>query len=247
MAELLLKVKSDVTPEPSYQDGDIVCAFNNRRVQITHAQHICHPWQATATGEGLLPMDTHIQKYFEITHQYKFVRDGSQVTRITLATEEEEDVSNQMDAALYIARRKAFLAPNGTPQKPMFGTVGQEIWYGGRNDYTKDTEVWNAIEQHTSEVRGDYMDWPITSLEKKHFLVVPTVDFSDALASQYVEPEVDDSDPENPVTVKKRKRKIDYTKALQISGATLAKVNDPNIEVDKPTSIEYDLDVITTK
>src|SRR5687768_2274240 len=70
---LQLKIGT-VGPDPAYQDGDIICAFNRRRCRCVHAQHICHPWKATPNAHGLLALSTVVHDYFEKTHQYRFER-----------------------------------------------------------------------------------------------------------------------------------------------------------------------------
>ena len=51
MAELIV----NVNPNSTYEDGDILCAFNDRNVQCTHAQQICHHQHAGFTNDGLRP------------------------------------------------------------------------------------------------------------------------------------------------------------------------------------------------
>ena len=51
--ELLLKVGSN-GPDPEYQDGDVVCAFNERRILCCHAEMICHVQKVELNSEGLI-------------------------------------------------------------------------------------------------------------------------------------------------------------------------------------------------
>lgn len=39
MAEIIINVNQ----QSSYEDGDVLCAFNDRSVQCAHAQHILLP------------------------------------------------------------------------------------------------------------------------------------------------------------------------------------------------------------
>ena len=82
MAELAIKVGSGA----NYKDGDILCAFNSRRIRCTHAQHICHVKQAGG-GIGGLRDNAHVARdWFEHTHQYRFERvSRTEIKRILLS------------------------------------------------------------------------------------------------------------------------------------------------------------------
>ena len=68
MAELALKVNAGA----NYADGDIIAAFNDRRIRCTHAQHICSVMNAGG-GIGVHRDSNHVAKdFFELTHQYRF-------------------------------------------------------------------------------------------------------------------------------------------------------------------------------
>ena len=254
MAELLLKVGAGA----GYEDGDIVCAFNDLSVQNIHAQHICHPWKATVNTDGLLDAGTVIEDYYKRVSQYKFKRiSATEVRRTDLETSTSETLSSTpnangeaIDVALFLSRRKAHKASNNAPKMPLFGSEGSEIWYGGNTTITSITVdlVWQDIEAKTVERKSSYPDWPLTDTEKKHFLVVPTLDFDQQKQAELIEPEYDTTDPGNPILVRKRKRKIDYTNDLTISGDTLAKISDRDTIVEKPKSTKYDIDlVVATK
>lgn len=236
MAEIILKIGD----EGNYEDGDILCAFNDKRIQIVHAQHICD-YKDIRKTDGILPPDTLAQDYFELTNEYRFVRNGDQVTRIEIASGKEEDVSDQMDVGLYIARRKT------SDKTALFGSPGQEIWYGGIFNPERVSEVWDAIESKTSEVRTDYKDWPLTSNELKHFFVVPVDDFTDIRSEELVAPILDETDPGHPVIIKSRKYKVDYLDKLDLDQETIDKIDDPSQEKPKPENISYDEAVIVTE
>ena len=71
--ELLLKVGSN-GPDPEYQDGDVVCAFNERRILCCHAEMICHVQKVELNSEGLNPEDCLTRWMLEQFSQFKFER-----------------------------------------------------------------------------------------------------------------------------------------------------------------------------
>ncbi len=95
MAELVLKIGSRGTNlNRDYQDGDIMCAFNARRIRCVHAQHICHRKNAGG-GVGVHRDNNHVARdWFELTRQYRFERvSRTEIHRVTLATLDEEIIT----------------------------------------------------------------------------------------------------------------------------------------------------------
>ena len=70
MAELLLKVDDG----SNYEDGDVLCAFNRRRIRWCHAQHLTTIRYDVFNGDGLRPVGSLAQKALELTKQYRFRR-----------------------------------------------------------------------------------------------------------------------------------------------------------------------------
>ncbi len=213
MAELALKVGKGA----NYKDGDILCAFNSRRIRCTHAQHICHVKQAGG-GVGVLRDNAHVARdWFEHTAQYRFERvSRMEIKRITIATLDEVIFSNKpievdgkmqhMDVPLYIAYR---LTHN---RHKIFGTPGAEVWYGGRTDVsnTKMSLVWNAIEMKTAFREVNFMLWPASHKDLISHLFVTTNDFDEDTANDLVKAQWDIMDPDAPFRIHKRRRYIDW-------------------------------------
>jgi hypothetical protein len=228
MAELMIKVKRDSRPDPFFQDGDIMAAFNNRRIKDTHACHICHKNLIGFTPEGLRPQNSLTEFYLSKVKKFKFVRSGTSCTRITLATMDEEDVSDLMDVGLFIERRLAHT------KHLIFGTPGNEIWYGGSTDASnKQLDlVWDEIESKTINRRSDFTRWPFTSGEIKNYLCLAVDDFVDSEVSVLEESVFDNTDPERPILTKRRKRKVSWKSLLGISGETISDIEDKDTSVD---------------
>lgn len=216
MADLLIRVRDGANAE----DGDIIVAKNDTQIKTVHAQIICD-YRPLIGANGLIPANTLSQDYFEATHEFKFIRSGSQVTRVTLATSEEED-ADQMDVSLYVVRRIL------GGKKAMFGNNSNDcFWYGGNFRY--DDAVWDAIESKTVHNRSDFTLWPFNSGEKRGWLPIKVDDFTEDLTA----PLIDNTDPENPITIKKHKYKVDWRNLSGMSTRSIDDVLSREKEVDR--------------
>jgi len=245
MPEIVLKIGIG----SNYEDGDIVCAFNCRRIRCVHAEQICHIKTAGFNSDGLRPLNSLPELFQKETYQYRFERvSKTEVKRINQITLEEEILSNIPNAKKehiyleeFLTRRKKH------PTHRIFGTTGAEIWYGGRSDVSNfrlDT-VWQKIEEKTELREVDYKDWPFSDAELSHFFVVPTDDFDEVQASELVSSINSEPDEEgNTTIIKKRKNKVGFRDELGLSGETLGKIDDMKIKIPKPKSIIHLLDNI---
>ena len=155
MAELLLKVGTVGV----YEDGDIICAHNSRRISCCHVQTLCNPALQTVNRDGLLSTGTIAHDWFERTHKFRFERiSTSEVRRTLIATGRSDVVSGtpnangeSMDVRQYIERRQK-AARSGRPKKALFGTAGSEQWYGGQIDMSAAALalVWDDVEAKTA-------------------------------------------------------------------------------------------------
>lgn len=231
---LVLKVGT-IGPDPAYQDGDILCAFNRRRTRHVHAEHLCHPRLAQRASNGRIPLDHVSRAWFEATHQYRFTRvSPTTVVRENLWTHEVDVIGatpnergEYMDVGLYVRRRQQ-AAGFG-----LFGPEGAEIWYGGntRADTPALDAAWSAIEQHTSLREADFPDWPIGAQELRSHLVIRVDDFDDAEETALVAP-VQDESGGTPVLVRKRARRLPWRDLHGMSAARIAQVEDRLTAVD---------------
>ena len=173
--ELVLKINSVNNDQKSYQDGDIVQTFTNDHIHICHAEMICHPKHFALNTFGLRDRNTLLEKFMEKTSKYKFTRlNSNDVQRLNLLTN-EEDILNTIpnsnneyiDVYTYITRRKKHL------RHKIFGVShGNEVWYGGivtKDKVVIDT-VWNDIETESNNLKSSHTHWPLSDIEKRHFL-----------------------------------------------------------------------------
>jgi len=246
MAELLLKTD----PGSGYEAGDILCAFNARRIRCCHAEQICHYRKANRNGSGLIVASEVARDWYEATHQYRFERvSATEIERVTIATGDRERLSDKpnekgeaIDVRLYIARRKR------QTFCPLFGEDGQEFWYGGRIDTsnTKLTLVWNAIQTKTPLRETNFQRWPMGTQELRSHLAIRVNEFDDAEAETLVSSEVDDSNPDEPVVVQKRRHRIDWETRLSLTAAQRQQVRDKSQSFDLREVRQYTRTSIVT-
>lgn len=217
MAELLLKIE----PGAGYEDGDVLCAFNRRRIRQVHAEHVCK--LDGFTREGLRPAQSLAKEFRHATHQYLF-------RRVSETTIERHDLwagtvdtfgPESIDVREFLKRRLKHNAHG------IFGVVGQEFWYGGGIDMSNErlNVVWNAIQRDTPrmEAEDEFKLWPMGRLDIRHHLAVRVADFSDEEAAGLVAPQVDDKGQH----VAKRNIKVDWKRdILPDLGVTEADVLD---------------------
>ncbi|WP_455387612.1 hypothetical protein [Petrachloros mirabilis] len=222
----------------NYDDGDVLCAFNRRAIRCVHAQHICHYRRAKRNVSGLILNTEVARDYFELTHQYRFERvSADTVKRVILSSGAEELLGNtpngsgeRIDVRAYVRRRK--LQPNHR----LFGEDGREVWYGGSVDLSSRVldRIWAKIEEKTAHRESSYDLWPAGVLDLKHHLMIPVADFDDATAEQYVRPVLDETNPDNPIRLKKRAVQVANLADIATDlGVTESSIRDREQSIDK--------------
>lgn len=186
MAEILLKVG----PGSNYVDGDILCAFNDRRISCCHAEHICHVREAGFNNDGLRPAGSLAQSFRQITHQYLFRRVGNNLERHELATGKVDVFgSESIDVELYIRRNSR------SPQHCIFGSSGAEYWYGGTIDVSEEKvhKVWDAITYESGRQinEKEFKLWPMGRLDIRHHLAIRTENFTDTDTTEFERPQLE--------------------------------------------------------
>lgn len=185
MAELLVKVGKTA----GYEDGDCLCAFNDRRIRFVHAQHICnHEWERF-TSDGLRRTGGLAMRWLDRVRQYRFERvNRTQALRVetdsTVSVIRSEVVSfgNQLED--FIKRRVSH------PNHDVFGVAGREIWYGGNHamDINTTNLLWADIQNQSAhdDTEGpcdycgqDHTLWPLGRLDLRDHLPVRVVNFND--------------------------------------------------------------------
>lgn len=199
MAELLIYVSQ----QGHYEDGDILCAFNDESIQCRHLQHICfektndrnRKWK-NLNGAGLLNVDDLAQDFEEATRETRLERLAHNVCRLTvISTGESVEITSgipflnpydnkiaQMDVAMYFNNKVKTLKSNGGNGQPVFGEIGSEIIYGGGTTINSGiiTDIWTKVETKTPLRKTDeeFQLFPFGYRDIRSFLPVRTLDFT---------------------------------------------------------------------
>jgi hypothetical protein len=171
----------------------------------------------------------------------RMVRPSGETLEFTIEATEEETI----DVRLFIRRRKQ------RPDHYLFGEDGAEVWYGGRIDMgeTAIGRVWDAIEAKTEHRRTHpvFERWPMGRLDVRSHLPIAVDEFDDAEAEELVSPEIDDTDPENPVTLRSRRNYVIINPSLGLSPTDLAKVRDKGVPFDLREVRQYGKSIVRRK
>jgi len=233
VADLLLICRAD---HPTYEDGDILCAMSERRILQCHTEHACHVKDAPRARSGHCVRGSRHEDLEAARYSHRIERDGRDFIRYIRQSDEHEWIIGStpvnvdgrlmhMHVEEYFARRLRH------PRNRIFGAVGNEVCYGGRQDLspTKLDTLWTRIEAETQLRKVDHQRWPFTRGERRGFLPVSFDPLTDAEAAALVEPLVDDRDPENPITLRKRAHRIDYA---SVYPTRTTEIRDRTQEVD---------------
>lgn len=173
-----------------FKSGDIISALSNRRILWVQAQHICRPWimnpYDNMTGIRR-PVDSLLYKWYECTHQYKFVRiHKNWIRRIDL-------INNTWEIFGPLPNEKGeYIYPDQFIENRLkhhrhriFGEKENEVWFGGRVDNLMNgvEKVWTMIETHTNYSRNQFQWWPFGKQDKISHLCIHVDSLNDALAN----------------------------------------------------------------
>jgi hypothetical protein len=211
MSDLMIKIGN----KGGYDDNDVFDAFSRYRIHKTHIEHICDPTKSGFTAEGLRP-DGLSRIYCESVYEYRCETiSATEYKRTHLGTLDEIIVGPppQYDIEIntpyvHLAEKLDWMLRN--PRHQVFGTLGSEVWYGGRQRFTKPIAayLWTEIEARTVYRKVNFRRWPAQRRDLKEFLMIPVQDFSEARAEHLIQPLLHPTDVDeqgNPIVVKRRK------------------------------------------
>jgi len=253
MAELILKIGT-TKPDPAYQDGDILCAFNACKIHCCHGEMLCHVKDSPKIN-GRHRVQNHLSflAWMPNMREYKFERTAEQKVKrtnlITRVVDELTDIPNgngeSLDVDMFIRRRIK------NPRHAIFGTYGKEIWFGGRTrmEMADVTALWVAIEANSRHRKVDHSQWPLTRREKQMFLALPVDDFDNSVRVDLESSVYDRTNPDKPILLKKRKHHVaDWKGLMPLGGRSVEEVEDEKQEIDLRTERALKrADLVTTK
>ena len=233
--ELIIKVGDGA----GFENGDVIHARNDQRIQWTHAQHICNKRNFGLTADNYRPTGDLFDAYMEATHTLKFTRTGENTilrsNLLTSATDTLSDVPNgageYIHAARYLKRRRA------STNHLIFGHAGGEYWYAKRRSASTAmvSNVWDVIEAHTAHERTNttYTVFPWTDAELSKHYVINVDNFNNTKMGLYEESLYDLTGTN---IVKTRKYNIDWLNDLGLTVAEKLAIASPTNKVDhRPT------------
>lgn len=223
----------------SFAEGDILNAFSDNRIRCVHAEHICARTPARKRRRD--PESLSLQ--FETSvFQYRFQRVGPKaIERVDLQTGEKvviddtprmiEGTLQQIDVAAYLVRRLS------GDNHGIYGERGSEFWFGGPVDLSPANvnKVWDAIEARTPRRRTEAAVklWPAGAQDlKSHLLLTLDADITEELAAELESPEVDNSKPDAPEILQRRRNGIRLGITTGFGPALLNRLRDRNVSVD---------------
>lgn len=261
MPSLLLKVG----PGAGYEDGDILQAFNRRRIRSAHAERLAltEARQHRRDKSGLISDTDPARDWCEAVCEFRFERLSKTEVRITRLSDGEtlRIVSGKPYTGFRGKREvmhvEALLSrAHASGKRTLFGRVGREVWYGGREDRSNATldAVWSAIEAKLGERETDYQLWPYGRLDLQHHLAIPVEDFDDARRTELEAPlrEQVGTDEEGQPTYEtraKREHNVDWRSRTAGLGVTEKDVEDRKLTVDVRESVTAlrDTDIVAAK
>lgn len=236
---------------PTYEDGDILSAVSWKQRKRHYGEQLCFAREPNRrifglNGHGFVPTTHVLKDWCEATYQFRYERlsaTTAKVVRLSDSNEIEFESNTpftqhdgrevHMDIPLFFQRRLISWQKENAQGIPLFSDDGNEntlICYAGRKSYAEtnlDT-AWTAIESKLGVFEKDIP--PPTFSDHRKRLVISVDDFDDATARDLVSPLVDETDPDNPVTVKKRKNQIEWRGLRDvIEGDVLDKSNEVSI------------------
>ncbi len=250
MAEALLYLGNNGPDDTFWRDGDPLNFRNDNQILCVNAEHICNYKKAPFNSDGLRDPGTLLEGFKKNTYKYKFERASSYETiRTTLLTGFQvvlNYIPKMIDGSKQAISINHYLSKGlRSPQHVIFGTTGNEFWYGGERT-PKVQKIWDFIELNSPNLRVNNLVFPWGTDDYKVFLPIKVKDFTNADWRNYEASEVDKTDLKNPVTKKLRRFKITWQDLPGISGNVTQQNNILNFSksVDIRKDNEFDLTTV---
>jgi len=228
-----------------YENGDVIVAMNAKSALFIQAEQLTHPNKMKRKTNGTIEQGELLEDFYEKTREYKFERVSQNEVKRTrrfvsdastqpisyINTESIDFISDVPNAKGEFMNVPLFIERN---KKIVFGSKGQEYWYGGETKITDETmdEVWDELEDKTPKKRNH--EFPFSETEKKHFAILKVQNMDDVEVAELTEPLLDAQGK----ILKKRKYKVDFSKA-GLNAEQISSLQDKN----KIHNIEEKLDI----
>jgi len=247
MAELIIQTKDSPNPK-SFQDGDIIHAHNDDYLLWKNTQRITDHRKEDGVFKAIGGL---AYERLLATSKYKFERISHTEVRRTLLSDMSEEVFSNtpnkkgeaMDVNRYVFRRIFF------GKAAMFGDEANAVWFGGRTNLSNLSTLWtDKITPETGLLESDHKQLVYPPHFLKKHLVVVTEDFDFARRGVLEAPDMDKTDPENPVMIAMRKHKVDWRNMVGMTIETIGEVEDATKEVQvKRDLVRNEADIVAVK
>lgn len=263
-----------IKPHPTYEDGDVISAMNHLAIRRIAGSRICferisNRQLAGLNGSGFLP-NTHLLKdWHEACCQFRLERLNrnqckqirlSDMAEITITTgiphtDLSGKLNRQMNVDLYFKRQLSTFREQNARGKALFSDDGNElkmVMYGGRTDMGSAAmnTVWAAITSKTGRLEADettYKKEPPFGSYQRRRVVIRVDDFTDEEAGVITSSLQDLTDPDNPITVKKRKSWVDWENSLGLSAKEISDSKDDSKDPDLRKNEKTRSTIVQTK
>ena len=254
MAELIIKVGTN-GPDPAWQDGDVMHAWNNRDLELMYLENeLCNPWNAPLNGDGLVDTGTIYEDFKRHTYRLKFEQLTATTFRETnLLTLDTRDIAGTTEATKmkkWLDKQLLiFNTANGGTYVHLFGVLGAVVWYrrSGNSSQPQLNLVWADVEAKTAEQQVDHQESLLGQEDLKRILVVKTTNFDQSIKAGYEANLVDQTDPDNVIHVRRRNHTVPY---WDIGGLKqhVTDIRDRNVAVDlRPTVTKVHANIVEVK
>lgn len=139
-----------------------------------------------------------------------------------------------IDIPLWMVRRRHQRGRDGKIKRAIFGSIGSEVWYDGKIDYSARAlnRIWRGIETHTPERKSHqkYRRLAFSDQELKSHLVIPVDDFNEARRKELESPLFEDDNELR--IIKKRKNFYRWREMLGDLGVSESEVRDKGRKID---------------
>lgn len=179
MSEIVLKILEG----SGYEDGDVLCAFNENRIKTVHAQHIGLDRDPVTRripllGNGLCDESDLLHDMLETISEYKMIR----LSRTEMMMVRMSDLAEirfesnvpfigfdgrtvAMDVERYFDRSMGTLRKQNAQGVPIFGTGDEDCHYfSGKREWSgaNIVSVWTKIHEKTPlrDTDLDMTEWP---------------------------------------------------------------------------------------
>ena len=262
-------------PHAAYEEGDVLGACNYLKIRCMAGWRICGERQrrgrqyAGLNSHGYLPAVHLLKDWHEAISECRYERlNHTQAKLIRLSDMRELVVTTGVAYTNFRGQDERYhhveqfchgqirtFRKESAQGKSIFsedGDVNTIILYYGRTDSSDDNmdTIWTAIVSKTGRLEADettYAKEPPFGSYKRGRVVIRVDDFTNEERGELTASLIDDTDPDNPVTLKKRKSWVDWQNDLGLTGREITDVKDDRQDPDLRTEEKVRSSIVRTK